>query len=184
MQSFLFNIGDERVENVYYPSIDNLYKIKNLSKFGSDKKMIEVFSPIEKSVVSVFDENEDVIFWSHKDHIIPYINPVTDETELYVSDYYVICKNNKQTEACDVFLYEILDKENMIEEFITPTEEEYNELSEDEKDYMDHMLYKNMVNLEKYNTIKKYCRENGIKFYILDENNTLTIKDNTINKIN
>lgn len=179
-----FNTGTKVIDNIDYTNHEHFYKIQNKEKFGNDLEYIPLQYPWEYKIIQTIDEDEKnvVIFWSYKNYIIPYINPITKLTELYTPDYYILCKHNKLIDTCSEIIYEIYKEE--IELIDNELPENFNELEEEEQYSILDIYEYGKILKEKYSAISKYCKHNGIQFKILNDDQFLEVSIPMNNQIN
>lgn len=116
----------------------------------------------ELTFMRMADSNPAVIAWSSEAYKIPYINPITGMQHLYIPDFFMIYvdANNKQ-------------HAEMIE--VKPfTQVAGNAKSESDK-------YAAVINDAKWKYARAYCKQHGIGFRVITENeifNKPTVKPN------
>lgn len=139
-----------------------IFNPKNKIKCGN-KDTIFYRSGLELKVMTILDNNPNVILWSSEKIIIPYIKPPDDRPARYYVDFYFKLNVNNE---CKEFLVEIKPKNQC-------------------KPPVDHgnkkkstLLYEQVmwaINNRKWEAASKWAEKRKMKFIILNEENIDTI---------
>lgn len=128
------------------------YNPKNPAKYvGTNVPMYR--SSWELSFMSFCDTNPNILKWASEAIKIPYRNPLTGKHTVYVPDFFIqyLDKNNKM----NVELIEIKPASQQLAEKVG-------------KSKVNQAMY--IKNQAKWAAASIYCKQQGIKFRVLNEN--------------
>lgn len=127
------------------------YVLKNPAKYVGSLPVI-YRSSWELKMMVYFDTHPYVLRWASETIKIPYINPFTQKINNYYPDFFVeyIDKTGKQTR-------EIIE--------IKPAKEAILEKAKSKKDKLSYAL-----NIYKWASAKKFCKDNNMVFRVVTEN--------------
>jgi hypothetical protein len=130
---------------------------KNPQKIVGNKRPFSR-SSWELRVMSFLDEHPNVIQWGSECVRIPYVNPLTGKSTIYVPDFLIKYADAKGTQRVE--LVEVKPKK---ETFIEAAK------SKRDKAYV-------ILNTAKWTAALKFCERHGIKFRILNEDDIFVTK--------
>jgi hypothetical protein len=124
------------------------------------KQTVQYRSSWERTVMTLLDNHPNVIQWASESISIPYKNPLTGRNTVYIPDFLVLYQDkNGQKRA------EIIE--------VKPSKEAIAENARSKKDKTALLL-----NTAKWGACMKYCKEHGLTFRILTENEIYITKGN------
>jgi hypothetical protein len=128
-----------------------VYKVKNPEKYigvGSPRYR----SSWEVSVMKMCDENPAIAQWASESVKIPYRDPLTGKSTVYVPDFLVVFVDNNKKKRAE--LWEIKPLNQTLVEKVGKNK------------YNQAQFVKNMV---KWTAAKNWCKQNGLQFRIITE---------------
>ena len=114
----------------------------------------------ELSVMMMLDNHPSIDKWASESISIPYINPITQKPTTYIPDFFVsyIDKNSKRHAE----LWEIKPAK-------------HSDLAYVGKSKINQAQY--VINMAKWEVARAYCKQNGILFRVLTENDIFALTE-------
>lgn len=141
-------------QGVYYPTNMNKYLGKSMPRYRSSWEL---------RFMQFCDNNTSVVGWASESHRIPYINPITRKLTTYVPDFFVVYidKDGKQ-------------HAEMIE--VKPS----SQILENARSRNDKLV--GAINEAKWQMARLWCKQNGIFFRVITENDIFRSPKRSRNK--
>lgn len=133
------------------------YTPNNPTKYIGDINSILCRSLWERRFCKYLDTNKNIVRWSFESIKIPYISPMDNKIHFYIPDFLIEAKTNDGN--VETMVVEIKPKKQ------TKQPEKNNKHKK--TILMENITY--AVNVAKWEAANKYCKENGIIFKILTE---------------
>lgn len=127
--------------------------LKNPEKYAGDPNDITYRSHWERNVMRWMDENETIVEWSSEEIHFPYTHPIRGGSAKYYPDFFFKVSNG------ELFCIEVKPKKQ------TRRPEKPSRTT---RKYLDEMATY-VINQEKWDTARKYCKKHDIKFQIWTE---------------
>ena len=143
------------------------FKVKNPEKYIGDADNITYRSLLERTCMSFFDSNPNVLKWNSEQVVVPYISPIDNKAHRYYIDFYV----------------EYLGKDGEIKRELievkpaSQTKPPKKKSGKRQKTYM-YELATYMINQAKWKAAQKYAEKNNLVFKLLTENEIRKGKSN------
>lgn len=118
----------------------------------------------ELTVMTLLDKHPNVVHWASESITIPYVNPLTGKRSLYIPDFFVLYKDKNGKERAE-----------LIE--VKPAREA---IAENAKSKRDKAAL--LVNTAKWASAMTYCKQAGINFRILTEDQIYITKGKQLKK--
>lgn len=167
-------------DEIYFDGVDlpSCYELKNPQKYINGGNFIHYNTKTEYAQIKKFDEDAAIINWGLKIVEVSFINSFTKKEETFKPTFYVITDNKflpkkLQTDMQEYqeHLVHLINPEDKSSIFGLQLidEEDYDELSIDEKDGYDmHFLWIS-YQMNKFEAMSSYCDKNGMKLLILSD---------------
>lgn len=163
----------------YFRGITIEHKIKTdeYKKYIGVDKEINTHDDRIKSLIKNYEKDPNIMYWAYKDVEIEFINPLNNLPEKVRPSFHIFTNGGEVNP-----LHRSIDKvyEYIIEltmEFDVNmnylTDEQLSYLSPVERKQYILIMNKMSYQLNKYEAIGKYCRENGIKFILSTDDNDI-----------
>lgn len=137
------------------------FKPRNPQKYKGDPTNIVYRSRWELLVMSRFDIDPNIIWWSSEETIIPYRSPVDNRIHRYYVDFTArVNTSNGRTKT-------VLIEVKPYAQTIPPTIQESKKKS---KRYINEVMTWG-INSAKWKAAKEYCKDRGYEFVIMTEKN-------------
>jgi hypothetical protein len=137
------------------------YKTKyipnNPTKYIGDINSILCRSLWERRFCKYLDSNTNIVRWSFEAVKIPYLSPIDNKMHFYIPDFLIEAKT--QNGLVETMLIEIKPKKQ--------TKQPEKNKKQKKTILMENITY--VTNLAKWEAANKYCKDNGIVFKILTE---------------
>jgi len=130
---------------------------KNTSKYKGNPEKIVCRSLWERKFCKYLDENKNIVSWASEPLKIPYLSPTDNQVHFYIPDFLVEKRNIDGT--VDTLMVEIKP-------------EKQTKMPEKGKKQKKTLISETLtyaINVEKWKSADKFCRDHGIKFKILTE---------------
>ena len=137
------------------------FRPRNPQKYKGDPTNIVYRSRWELLVMSRFDVDPNIIWWSSEETIIPYRSPVDNRIHRYYVDFTArVNTSNGRTKT-------VLIEVKPYAQTIPPTIQESKKKS---KRYINEVMTWG-INSAKWKAAKEYCKDRGYEFVIMTEKN-------------
>lgn len=150
---------------------------KNPQKYKGDSSNIIYRSSWELMVFRRLDEHPDVIEWSSEEVAIPYVNPVRSMKagKQTVSRYFpdIIVKKRLPTNEIVTMMIEIKPKSQTAPP--DPSRKNATKTGRTSRRYINEAATYS-VNAAKWEAARRYCRERGMEFVIMTEDEIKPLK--------
>jgi len=133
------------------------YTPDNPTKYIGDINSILCRSLWERRFCKYLDSNKNIVRWSFEAVKIPYISPMDSKLHFYIPDFLIEAKTKDG--LVETMLIEIKPKKQ--------TKQPENKRKHKKTILMENITY--AINIAKWEAAKKYCKDNGILFKILTE---------------
>ena len=127
-----------------------IYQVKNPIKYVG-KKTPRYRSSWELRFMLFCDSNPSIINWASESIMIPYINPVTGKSTIYIPDFFIFYMDKSGKKVGEII--EIKPKKEMA--------------FENAKSQRDKIMV--AINLAKWQAATKWCKSQGLTFRIINE---------------
>lgn len=138
--------------------IQGFYSPVNPEKYSGDYKNIVYRSSYELRAFKWCDLTENIISWGSEEGWVPYRNPMTGKVHRYFPDLFIKIKESNG--EIKKYLIEIKPKRQTIPPNPTPKKKTKTWLNE---------MATYQVNQAKWEAAEKFCKENGIIFKVITE---------------
>lgn len=132
------------------------FKPKNPQKYRGNANNIVYRSSWELRCMKWFDTNENIIWWSSEELIIPYFSPVDERMHRYFPDFVIRVKKKDGSQM--TYVIEVKPESQTK----VPTQKRRTK-----KYIQEAATY--VVNQSKWRAADKFCQDNGWQFQILTE---------------
>ena len=136
------------------------FKPKNPQKYKGDPTNIVYRSRWELLVMSRFDSDSNVIWWSSEETIIPYRSPIDNRIHRYYVDF--TARLNKADGGTKTVLIEVKPYAQTRPPVISESKKK-------SKRYISEVMTWG-VNSAKWKAAQEYCKDRGYEFLIMTEN--------------
>lgn len=133
------------------------YTPNNPTKYIGNINSILCRSLWERRFCKYLDTNKNIVRWSFESIKIPYISPMDNKIHYYIPDFLIEAKTNNG--LIETMVVEIKPKKQ--------TKQPEKKNKHKKTLLMENITY--AVNMAKWEAANKYCKENGIVFKILTE---------------
>lgn len=132
------------------------FKPKNPQKYRGNANNIVYRSSWELRCMKWFDTNENIIWWSSEELIIPYFSPVDNRMHRYFPDFVIRVKKKDGSQM--TYVIEVKPESQTK----VPTQKRRTK-----KYIQEAATY--VINQSKWRAADKFCQDNGWQFQILTE---------------
>lgn len=132
------------------------FKPKNPQKYRGNANNIVYRSSWELRCMKWFDTNENIIWWSSEELIIPYFSPVDERMHRYFPDFVIRVKKKDGSQM--TYVIEVKPESQTK----VPTQKRRTK-----KYIQEAATY--VINQSKWRAADKFCQDNGWQFQILTE---------------
>ena len=136
------------------------FKPKNPQKYKGDPTNIVYRSRWELLVMSRFDSDPNVIWWSSEETIIPYRSPIDNRIHRYFVDF--TARLNKSDGGTKTVLIEVKPYAQTRPPVISESKKK-------SRKYINEVMTWG-VNSAKWKAAQEYCKDRGYEFMIMTEN--------------
>lgn len=138
--------------------IQGFYSPVNPEKYAGNSKQIVYRSSYELRAFKWCDLTENIVSWGSEEGWVPYRNPMTGRIHRYFPDLFIKIKESNGD--IKKYLIEIKPKRQTIPPNPTPKKKTKTWLNE---------MATYQVNQAKWEAAERFCKENGITFRIITE---------------
>lgn len=138
--------------------IQGFYSPIHPEKYAGNSKQIVYRSSYELRAFKWCDLTESIVSWGSEEGWVPYRNPITGRVHRYFPDLFIKIKESNG--EIKKYLIEIKPKRQTIPPNPTPKKKTKTWLNE---------MATYQVNQAKWEAAEKFCKENGITFKIITE---------------
>lgn len=142
------------------PTYKGYFKPRNPHKYKGDPTNIVYRSRWELLVMSRFDVDPNIIWWSSEETVIPYRSPVDNRIHRYYVDF------TARVNTSDGKTKTVLIEVKPYAQTVPPTIKENTK----SKKYINEVTTWG-VNSAKWKAAKEYCKDRGYEFIIMTEKN-------------
>lgn len=137
-------------------SYKGLFKPRNPQKYRGNANNIVYRSSWELRCMKWFDAQENIIWWSSEELVIPYYSPVDDRMHRYFPDFVIRVKKKDGT-----FMTYVVEVKPEHQTKVPTQKRRTKKYLQEAATYV--------VNQSKWKAADKFCQENGWQFQILTE---------------